>query len=107
MNGAVPGDEITFIFESDPVVLGIATADAGGTAVLETSWPLNAADGTHTVRAVGHGRPGTLALQTECVLNDDVGVLARTGIDPGLLLLLGGSLVLAGVLVLRYRPEGA
>ena len=35
------------------------------------------------------------------------GTLARTGADPGLLLLLGGGLVVTGVLVLRYRPREA
>jgi hypothetical protein len=35
------------------------------------------------------------------------GTLARTGADPGLLLLLGGGLVVTGVLVMRYRPREA
>ena len=35
------------------------------------------------------------------------GTLARTGADPGIFLLLGGGLVVAGVLVLRYRPRVA
>jgi hypothetical protein len=35
------------------------------------------------------------------------GTLARTGADPGMLLLLGGGLVVTGVLVLRYRPSEA
>jgi LPXTG-motif cell wall-anchored protein len=35
--------------------------------------------------------------------------LPRTGpaIDPGLLLMLGGALVIAGVLMVRYAPQEA
>jgi hypothetical protein len=33
------------------------------------------------------------------------GILARTGVDPGVLLLLGGVLLVSGVLVFRYADE--
>jgi LPXTG-motif cell wall-anchored protein len=31
------------------------------------------------------------------------GTLARTGADPGIFLLVGGGLIVAGILILRYR----
>jgi LPXTG-motif cell wall-anchored protein len=32
-------------------------------------------------------------------------VLARTGIDPGLIMILGGILLISGVLVIRYAES--
>jgi len=50
--GFVPGEAVEFVFPSDPVVVGTATADARGTARLGFAAP-DVELGAHTLRATG------------------------------------------------------
>jgi len=50
--GFVPGEALEFVFPSDPVVVGTATADARGTARLGFAVP-DVELGAHTLRATG------------------------------------------------------
>lgn len=113
VQGAAPGTDVTFIFQSDPVVIGIATADANGTAVLHTTWPVNASSGLHTVVAQGIGgdsvNPGPLDLSIEVTCAPAAaGSLARTGSDSLPWVRVGVVLVaLGGILLLTSRRRHA
>ena len=108
VDGAAPGAEVTFVFESDPVVLGVATADATGAAVLETSWPDTASEGAHTVTAQGLDGDGNaldLAFGATCSVAGEAGAagagaLARTGSDALPVTQVAVVLVAIGGLVL-------
>ncbi len=113
VQGAAPGTDVTFIFQPDAVVIGIATADANGTAVLQTTWPVTASSGLHTVVAQGIGgdsvNPGPLDLSIEVTCAPGAaGALARTGSDSLPWVRIGVVLVaLGGILVLTTRKRHA
>ena len=113
VQGAAPGTDVTFIFQSDPVVIGVVTADANGTAVLHTTWPVNASSGLHTVVAQGIGGdsvdPGPLDLSIEVTCAPGAaGALARTGSDSLPWVRIGVVLVaLGGILLLTTRRRHA
>jgi hypothetical protein len=111
VTGALPGSDVTFIFQSDPVVLGVATADDSGAATLDTAWPNNASEGEHHVVAQGvdgDGNPFEVTLAADCAPPGGVAptTLARTGSDSvpwaqaGVLLVVAGGLI---VLASRRR----
>jgi hypothetical protein len=105
--GFVPGERVTFVLHSDPVVLGTAVADADGVATLTVTLPAGVPAGQHTVVATGvdSGRVAEVGV----TLTGPAGSLAVTGTDPvalgGLvaaLLVTGGALV-AGARLQRRR----
>ena len=111
--GAVPGTDVTFIFGPDQVVLGIATADANGVAVLQATWPVDASSGLHTVVAQGlDGDPDgpvplDLSVEVTCAPGA-AGALARTGSDSLPWVRIGVVLVaLGGILLLTTRKRHA
>ncbi len=113
VQGAAPGTDVTFIFQPDLVVIGIATADANGTAVLHTTWPVNASAGLHTVVAQGiDGDPNNpmaldLSIEVTCAPGA-AGSLARTGSDSLPWVRVGVVLVaLGGILLLTSRRRHA
>ncbi len=113
VDGAAPGSDVTFIFEPDSVVLGIATADANGVAVLHTAWPVNAGAGPHTVIARGlDGDPDgpaglDLSIEVDCSAAAG-GALARTGSDSLPWARVGIVLVaLGGIILLTARKRHA
>lgn len=96
--GFVPGERVTFVLHSDPVVLGTAVADADGVATLTVELPTGVPAGAHTVIATGvdSGRAADVGV----TLTGAADELAVTGADPvalgGLvaaLLVTGGALV--------------
>lgn len=98
--GFVPGERVTFVLHSDPVVLGTAVADADGVATLTVTLPTGVPAGAHTVVATGadSGRAADVGV----TLTGPADELAVTGTDPvalgGLvvaLLVTGGALVAA------------
>lgn len=98
--GFVPGERVTFVLHSDPVVLGTAVADADGVATLTVALPTGVPAGAHTVVATGadSGRAADVGV----TLTGPADELAVTGTDPvalgGLvaaLLVTGGALVAA------------
>jgi LPXTG-motif cell wall-anchored protein len=108
--GFAPGTEVTFTFNSDPVVLGTATAGDDGVASVQTTWPSNAADGTHTVTASGTDGDGPfeVSASTVCGVSTSGGALPRTGSDSAPLLQIAIALVAAGgILVLAARKRMA
>jgi hypothetical protein len=113
VQGAAPGTDVTFIFQPDAVVIGVATADANGTAVLQTTWPVNASAGLHTVVAQGvdgdPNNPMTLDLSIEVTCAPGAaGALARTGSDTLPWVRIGVVLVaLGGILLLTTRKRHA
>ena len=114
VEGAVPGTDVTFIFRSSPVVLGVVTADANGVAVLAGTWPVNAADGSHTVIARGldgrpEGGPTPLDLSISVVCAPaGAASLPRTGADSLPWFRLGAVLVaLGGIILLSSRKRYA
>ena len=113
VEGAAPGSDVTFIFLPDSVVMGIATADANGVAVLHTAWPVNAAAGPHTVIAQGlDGDPDgpaplDLSIEVDCSAAA-AGALARTGSDSLPWARVGIVLVaLGGIILLTARKRYA
>ena len=108
VDNAAPGTDVIFIFQPDPVVLGIATADANGTAVLQTRWPVNASSGLHTVVAQGidgDSVPLDLSVEVTCAPGA-AGSLARTGSDSLPWVRIGVVLVaLGGILLLTTRKR--
>ena len=50
---------------------------------------------------------GTPIVDRPEVAGAELGRLPRTGIDPGLLLMLGGVMFLSGVMTLRYADDRA
>ncbi len=112
VTNAAPGTDVTFIFESDPIVLGIATADADGVATLTTTWPVNASDGTHTISVQGVNIDGDPLvadpLGVDCNAAAAAAPLARTGSDSLPWLRIAMVLVTAGgVLVLAARKRAS
>jgi LPXTG-motif cell wall-anchored protein len=109
--GFDPGTTVTFTFESDPVVLGTAVADASGAASIQSTWPAAAADGAHSVVAsgTGDGVPFSVSSSTTCgVGGSGGGALPRTGSDSAPLLQIAIALVAAGgILVLAARKRMA
>lgn len=96
---------VTITMNSEPVVLGSATADSSGVANLSATIPANAALGTHTLVATGTGADGaplTLTLSFTVVAADGsgsgaAGGLPRTGDDSSLpLARVGLGLAAAG-----------
>ena len=113
VTGAVPGTDVTFIFQPDAVVLGIATADANGVAALQTAWPVTASAGVHTVIAQGlDGEPDgpvplELSIEVDCSAAVP-GALARTGSDSLPWARVGIVLVaLGGIILLTTRKRYA
>jgi LPXTG-motif cell wall-anchored protein len=110
-SGFAPGSEVTFTFNSDPVVLGTATAGDDGVASVQSTWPANAADGTHEVVATGTDGDGAFEVRasTVCgVSSTSGGALPRTGSDSAPLLQIAIALVAAGgILVLAARKRMA
>lgn len=108
--GFAPGSEVTFTFESDPVVLGTAIAGDDTTASIQSTWPANAADGTHTVTASGTDGTGAFSVSssTVCGVSTSTGALPRTGSDSAPLFQIAIALVAAGgILVLAARKRMA
>jgi LPXTG-motif cell wall-anchored protein len=109
-SGFQPGAQVTFTFNSDPVVLGTATAGDDGVASIQSTWPANAADGTHTVTASGADGDGVFEIgaSTVCGVSTSGGALPRTGSDSAPLLQIAIALVAAGgILVLAARKRMA
>ena len=113
VTGAAPGTDVTFIFDGPPpVVLGIATADANGNAVLQTSWPDNASTGLHNVTVQGTddepgGPPLELSADVQCG-SAAAQALARTGSDSLPWVRIGVALVaLGGIALLTARKRHA
>ena len=109
--GFAPGTEVTFTFESDPVVLGTATAGDDTAASIQSTWPANAADGTHTVTASGTDGTGPFSVSATTVCGagtGGTGSLPRTGSDSAPLFQIAIALVAAGgILVLAARKRMA
>lgn len=108
--GFQPGTEVTFTFNSDPVVLGTATAGDDTVASIQTTWPANASDGTHTVVASGTDGTGPFEVSssTVCGVSSSGGALPRTGSDSAPLFQIAIALVAAGgILVLAARKRMA
>lgn len=110
--GFMPGTEVTFTFNSDPVVLGTATAGDDAVASLQSTWPADAADGEHTVTASGTAADGSGSLEvsasTVCGVSTGGagGALPRTGSDSAPLFQIAIALVAAGgILVLAARKR--
>ena len=102
--GFVPGERVTFVLHSDPVVLGTAVADADGVATLTVELPTGAPAGAHTVVATGvdSGRSADVGV----TLTGAADELAVTGTDPGALGgLVAALLVTGGALVTGARLQ--
>ena len=102
VTGAAPGSTVTFTFESQPTVLGTATADSSGTAVFEGTWPSAASPGAqHNVRATGTAADGgpldVLATNVCPTEASGAAALPRTGsnstdwVRPAIILLTVGA----------------
>lgn len=63
----MPGTTVTFTLFSAPVVLGTATADAGGVATLVATIPADTTPGTHTIEATGIGIDGAPLTVTQTI----------------------------------------
>ncbi|NHT19262.1 Ig-like domain repeat protein, partial [Cellulomonas sp. IC4_254] len=105
--GFVPGERVTFVLHSDPVVLGTAIADADGVATLTVALPAGVPAGAHTVVATGadSGRAADVGV----TLTGPADGLAVTGTDPAALgglvaaLLVTGGALVAGARLQRRR----
>lgn len=105
--GFVPGERVTFVLHSDPVVLGTAIADADGVATLTVALPAGVPAGAHTVVATGadSGRAADVGV----TLTGPSDGLAVTGTDPAALgglvaaLLVTGGALVAGARLQRRR----
>lgn len=103
-SGHQPGEVVSFTFQSDPIALGTATADANGVAVLEFEVP-DVTPGSHTVTAasetVTHSAPFEVLAAGAKGANEKSrgGALPRTGQDSLWMIQLGVALVGAGALV--------
>jgi len=113
VEGALPATDVTFIFDGPPrVVLGIATANADGVAVLQTAWPDSATPGFHNVTAQGvddeaGAAPLELTSNVQCGLVAGE-PLARTGSDSLPWVRIGVVLVaLGGIVLLTSRKRYA
>lgn len=104
---------VTFTFFSQPVSLGAATTDAGGTVNADLTIPANAAAGSHTITAEGASASGTLTNSVALTVVGDgaagagagarggTGDLPRTGDDTSLpLARIAAVLVAAGGIAL-------
>jgi hypothetical protein len=56
--GFVPGSEVTVTIESDPIVLGVTTADANGEIDVMMVLPVEVPIGDHTLKASGDAATG-------------------------------------------------
>jgi hypothetical protein len=111
-SGSPAGSTWTFTFFSQPVVLGTATADAGGAVTFSATIPENATPGTHTITGVNETG---LSVSVSLTVTADAaqaaatdGDLALTGRNTVPLSRLGAILVAAGgvaVLAARRRRE--
>lgn len=102
--GFVPGERVTFVLHSDPVVLGTAIADADGVATLTVALPAGVPAGAHTVVATGadSGRAADVGV----TLTGPSDGLAVTGTDPAALgALVAALLVTGGALVAGARLQ--
>lgn len=113
VSGAEPGSEVTFIFESDPIVLGTVVVDADGNATLETVWPESASEGGHLVRATGTAGDGgelEVVAEIQCSALEAAGAadaLPRTGSDTGTWVRLAIVLVTVGAVMVLVARRGA
>jgi LPXTG-motif cell wall-anchored protein len=113
IEGFQPGEVVTLVMHSTPVVLGTFTADSQGVVTAEFTLPAGTAAGTHTF--VYEGNQGTYFQESYTVSAalDTAGSgkkLAHTGADITVPLTLGAGLVLAGagaLVVSRRRNAGA
>ena len=88
----VAGSAVTVTLNSEPVLLGTATADPAGVASLSATIPANTPLGAHTIVAQGtasDGTPLTLTVSINVVAADGAGgtgggALPRTGDDSSL-----------------------
>jgi LPXTG-motif cell wall-anchored protein len=98
--GFAPGAEVTVTIESDPVVLGTATADGSGTFSGSFEIPDGFDLGSHTVKATGEGATGGTNILSQGVsVTDENGNLPRTGSNSMTLTYLGISLLAFGAVV--------
>jgi LPXTG-motif cell wall-anchored protein len=113
VTGQQPGSTGTFTFNSTPILLGSATADAAGTVVFNGTTP-NVALGAHTITYAGtaaDGSPSNYSLPVTVVAADGTGnttttagtgagTLPRTGSNStGTLLPIAAVLVAGGALM--------
>ncbi len=99
------GAEVTFTVDQN-LVLGTATANPGGVAMLQWDVPVDFSAGPHTITASGDGCTDPAQVSAELTVvsaagetNTTSGTLPKTGGDYTLLLRLGILLVAAGGLV--------
>jgi LPXTG-motif cell wall-anchored protein len=104
--GFQPGEKVTLVMHSTPVVLGTFTADAQGVVTAAFALPAGAVAGTHTF--VYEGDMGTYFQESFTVTGGEQ--LARTGADVTVPVTVGLGLVLTGagaLVVSRRRTPGA
>ncbi len=108
LKGFKAGEKVTVVLHSEPVVLGVFTADANGVVTVEFTVPVGTPLGNHTIAYTGdQGTYFEEALQ----LTADGKALAYTGASIAMPL-IGGSVLLAagaGAMVVgrRRRTAGA
>jgi hypothetical protein len=66
-DGFAAGSDVTITFESTPVVVGTARADATGRFTTQVRIPLDATPGMHTLRATGVDPAGHLRVLTTAI----------------------------------------
>lgn len=120
--GFVPGEDVAFVLNSDPVDLGTVVADATGTVVLSFTVPTDTVPGTHTVSASGQRGtarttfavvvsptgPGTTTEPGEGGGSGQTGGLVSTGARIGIWITLAIASATIGatlLLVIRRRPS--
>lgn len=102
--GFVPGERVTFVLHSDPVVLGTAVADANGVASLTVTLPVGVPAGLHRVVATGVDSGRTAEVGVTLAGAPDG--LAATGADALTVGRVVAALVLTGAaLVVGSRAQ--
>ncbi len=93
----IPGETVEFWLHSDPVLLGTATADAGGTVAASVTIPANTPSGTHHIELRG---TETASIQVEIAIAE---ALSTTGADAARTSAFALALVLGGLALIASR----
>lgn len=103
-DGFMPGAAITITFESTPVLIGVAVADASGRFTADVHVPADATPGVHTIRAAGLGADGQMRVLSSLITVAGVAGEGTPAFSPPAAAGPGGAAGPAGAAALAPAP---
>jgi hypothetical protein len=94
-----PGENVTLILHSDPVLLGIATADANGNVDAVVTIPADTEPGLHHIELTGQTSGLTVSIPITVTSLVSGTLLANTGTPTGPMLVLATLILLSGLVL--------